>query len=998
MVYTVLFKRDESARLEELRRLRILDTPSELVFDSLTQLAVDLTATPIALISLVDAERTWFKARVGYSDAQSNRCDSFCSRAIQQTTPFIIEDASVHPDFEDNFLVTAPGGLRAYAGMPLITSKGYAVGVLCVLDTVPRQFSQQQIDNLKKLAMQVVGLLELHRANLHLIELERKSFESEQRLSFALDAADIGDWQMDLRTNAAVRSLQHDRCFGYQEPVAEWGYETFLNHVDPLDRERVDQAYQAARAGKGEYDVEFRTTWPDGSAHWLWSKGRFYFDDTGMPYRAAGIQVDVTGRVLAERALSASNGRYQRLVENSLSAILVGETNGDVLFANPAACTLFGMTEEQVCKRGRQGLVSPRDPRLPELLATRAATGSVQGQLTFLKGDGTEFEVEVSSNIYTELDGTSRTSLMFTDITERVRLLKVEREQHEQLKQVEEHHHELLRHLNTGIVVHAPDTHILFSNVRASELLGLSIEQMQGKKAIDPAWCFVYEDGVAISVAEYPVNQVIKTLQPVNDMILGVRRPDRVDLVWLLVHAFPDMDEQGNLEQIVVNFHDITQRKNAESQTWTEANFDHLTRLPNRRLFHDRLEQKLRQSQRDKTSTALMFLDLDHFKDVNDTQGHDTGDQLLIEASQRIKECIRDSDTLARLGGDEFTVVFSELHEGRDIGHVAAKIISALSKPFELSGQEIVLSASIGIAVYPKDGLNNSDLLKHADQALYVAKNEGRSCFRFFTKSMQESAEFRMNLTSELRHALREKQFELFYQPIVDLSNGSITKAEALIRWRHPSHGLVSPGVFIPIAEESGAIHDIGNWVFQQAANQVSKWTAARPGFQISINKSPVQFTSDDGPQTRWIEYLHQLELPGSSIVVEITEGLLMNTNPAVSAQLLKFRDAGIQVAIDDFGTGYSSLSYLQKFDIDFLKIDQSFTRNLAPDSPDLAVCEAIVVMAHKLGLKVIAEGVETQAQLTLLKQIQCDFGQGYFFARPMPVAAFEEFLLGVAA
>jgi diguanylate cyclase (GGDEF)-like protein/PAS domain S-box-containing protein len=767
-----------------------------------------------------------------------------------------------------------------------------------------------------------------------------------------------------------------------------------LSHVDAQDRDRVDAAFKAAIAGQGNYEVEFKTTWPDASVHWLWSKGRFYFDDSGKPYRAAGIQVDVTKRVLAEKALIASNSRFQRLFENSLSAILIGETDGDILFANPAACVLFGLTVEEICKRGRNGLVSPHDPRLAELLAIRAAAGSVQGQLTMVRGDGTEIEVEVSSSVYTDQDGKSRTSLMFSDITERVRLLKMEREQHAQLEQIEARHNDLLQNLNTGIVVHAPDTQILFSNSRASELLGLSIEQMQGKAAIDPAWCFVYEDGVSISVPEYPVNQVLKTLKPVNEMILGVRRPDRVDLAWLLVHAFPEMDEFGQLTQIVVNFHDITQRKNAETQTWTEANFDYLTRLPNRRLFHDRLEQRLRQSQRDKSITALMFLDLDHFKDVNDTQGHDTGDQLLVVAAQRIRECIRDSDTLARLGGDEFTVIFSELHDGRDVGPVAAKIISSLSKPFVLVGQEIVLSASIGIAIYPQDGQNNTELLKHADQALYVAKNEGRSCFRFFTKSMQEAAELRMHLTSDLRYALRERQFELFYQPIVELANGAVNKAEALIRWRHPSHGLVSPGIFIPIAEESGAIHDIGDWVFYEAASEVSRLITFRPGFQISINKSPVQFARDGDLQGRWIDYLRQLGLPGSSIVVEITEGLLMNTNPAISERLLKFRDAGIQVAIDDFGTGYSSLSYLKKFDIDFLKIDQSFTRNLGPESPDLAVCEAIIVMAHKLGLKVIAEGVETQEQLDLLKKIQCDYGQGYLFARPMPVAEFEDFLV----
>ena len=990
-MYPERFQRNESERLKELHQLEIMDTPDEVVYDNLTRLASEICETPIALISLVDAERTWFKSKVGYVKTEAKREESFCNRVIEGSMPIVVEDASTHPDFKDRYKPAAEDGLRSYAGIPLITSNGFAIGVLCVMDHSPRAFTGRQITCLERLANQVVVLIEQRRIHLHLAELERKSFESEQRLTFALDAAEIGDWNMDLRTNIAVRSLRHDQCFGYKEAVAEWGYDTFISHVDPLDRERVGQAFQAALGGKGDYDVEFKTTWPDGSAHWLWSKGRFYFDDKNAPYRVAGIQVDVTDRVRSERALSASNNRYQRLFENSLSAILQTTTDGQVLFANSAACALFGLTEAQLQALGRDGLVSANDPRLRDLLTKRATVGHAQGQLRMVKGDASEFEADISSNVYMDHDGKLRTSLILTDVTEKVRLLRVEREQHQRLEEIETHHRELLHHLHSGVVVHAPDTHIIFSNARSSELLGLSAEQLQGKKAIDPAWQFVSEDGRAIPVADYPVNQVISSLKPVNEMVLGVRRPDRVDLIWLLVHAFPEMDGHGRLKQIVVNFHDITQRKNAESETWTEANFDHLTRLPNRRLFYDRLEQKLRQSQRDQTITALMFLDLDHFKDINDTLGHDFGDLLLRDAALRIKECVRDSDTLARLGGDEFTVILSELREGHDIGLVAAKIINVLSKPFLLAGQEVVLSVSIGIAIFPQDGATTSDLLKHADQALYVAKNDGRSCFRFFTKSMQESAEHRMLLTADLRHALRDGQFELFYQPIVDLATGDISKAEALIRWRHPKHGLVSPGVFIPIAEDSGAIHEIGNWVFHEAAREVSRLCAVKPGFQISINKSPVQFAGDDALQDRWITHLNDLCLNGSSIVVEITEGLLMKTNEGITEKLLKFRDAGIQVAIDDFGTGYSSLAYLKKFDIDFLKIDQSFTQNLTLQSPDLAVCEAIVVMAHKLGLKVIAEGVETQEQLGLLKQIGCDFGQGYFFARPMPVSDFEE-------
>ncbi len=439
---------------------------------------------------------------------------------------------------------------------------------------------------------------------------------------------------------------------------------------------------------------------------------------------------------------------------------------------------------------------------------------------------------------------------------------------------------------------------------------------------------------------------------------------------------------------------DISERKRTESIVWTEANFDHLTKLPNRRLFHDRLEQEIRKSQRDNSAVGLLFLDLDHFKDVNDSLGHDVGDLLLIDAAQRIRMCVREYDTLARLGGDEFTVILCNLHDTSDIGPIAKKIVDRISKPYVLDGHEVVVSVSIGISILPNDALSAMDAIKHADQAMYAAKNQGRNCFRFFTQNMQEAVETRMNLSSDLRHALKEQQFQVHYQPIVELKTGRVTKAEALLRWMHPQHGFISPSVFIPVAEVSGAIHDIGDWVFMQACEQVKRLQLLVGDFQISVNSSPVQFAAETSYHTHWVERLALMGVTGSSICVEITEGLMMNPDAKLAERLLMFRDAGIQVAIDDFGTGYSSLSYLKKFDIDFLKIDQSFVSNLTPNSSDLALCEAIVVMAHKLGLKVIAEGVETQMQRELLTAMGCDYGQGYLFCRPVPADAFEAFLL----
>lgn len=453
-------------------------------------------------------------------------------------------------------------------------------------------------------------------------------------------------------------------------------------------------------------------------------------------------------------------------------------------------------------------------------------------------------------------------------------------------------------------------------------------------------------------------------------------------------------DDQGHPIRMVGTHTDITELKEAESVIWRQANFDALTLLPNRRLFQDRLEQEIRKAQREKIHTALLYIDLDHFKEVNDTLGHDHGDALLIEASSRIKACVRDSDTVSRLGGDEFTVILANLPNVSDVGSIAQNIIDRLTRPFLLMSQESFISASIGIALYPDDAKNLNDLIKNADQAMYVAKNNGRSCFHFFTPAMQQASDLRQRLSRDLRRALQEEQFELYFQPMINLSNGEVHKAEALIRWQHPQHGLISPAEFIPVAEANGTIISIGDWVFTQAVRHAKKWKIGnRDDFQISVNMSPLQFTDQNRGQRSWIDQLRVIGYPGSGVVVEITEGILISEDAKVNKQLLAFRDYGIQVAIDDFGTGYSSLSYLKKFDIDYLKIDQSFTRNLTPDSPDFTLCETIVVMAHKLGLKVIAEGVETSQQFALLKQMNCDYGQGYLFSKPLPAREFEAFL-----
>jgi len=459
----------------------------------------------------------------------------------------------------------------------------------------------------------------------------------------------------------------------------------------------------------------------------------------------------------------------------------------------------------------------------------------------------------------------------------------------------------------------------------------------------------------------------------------------------MTINVIPD--SEGKTYRYVGLFSDITDIKMNQALIWHQANYDPLTELPNRRLFLDRLEQEILKANRLDTSIAVLFIDLDRFKEVNDTLGHHAGDAMLVEAAKRIERCVRSSDTVSRLGGDEFMVILADLDDHCHIEGIAEKILASLKEPLKLENELFFTSGSIGITLYPNDAKTADELVKNADQAMYVSKNAGRNRFSYFTPSMQEKAQAMLKLTSDLRNAIENKQFSLFYQPIVDLCTGKIHKAEALIRWNHPIQGIVSPADFIPLAEETGLIVEIGDWIFKEAANftkHISQITGR--AFQISVNKSPIQF-HERLQGKDWVVYLNEIGLNPKQIVVEITEGLLLDSDLTVKSRLLEFRDAGIEVAIDDFGTGYSSLAYLNQFDIDYLKIDQSFTRNLQAGSSEMAISEAIIVMAHKLGLKVIAEGVETEGQRDLLAAVNCDFAQGYLYSKPLPAKDFEELL-----
>ncbi len=462
---------------------------------------------------------------------------------------------------------------------------------------------------------------------------------------------------------------------------------------------------------------------------------------------------------------------------------------------------------------------------------------------------------------------------------------------------------------------------------------------------------------------------------------------------WLEMHATPLRDSAERINAMLGILRDISDKKHSAELIWKQANFDLLTGLPNRYMFQDRLAQEIKKAHRGGSLLGLLFIDLDYFKEVNDTLGHETGDAILIAVAQRISACVRESDTVARLGGDEFTIILPMLPDAAAAEVSAQNIITRLGEVFSIRGETIVLSASVGITYFPSDARTVDGLLKNADQAMYVAKRQGRNRVGYFTATLQEEARNRLRLINDLRGALDAGQFRVYFQAVVDLTTQRICGAEALLRWQHPKRGLVSPAEFIPLAEETGLILGIGDWVFREAASWAKRWSARYGAqFQVSVNNSPVQFR-DPSLLLAWPRHLAAIGLPGSNMTIEITEGLLLDADAGTTSVLGRLRDSGMRVSIDDFGTGYSSLSYLHKFQLDALKIDQSFVRNLLTEPGAKALSESIIVMGHKLGLKVVAEGVETPEQRDFLIGAGCDSAQGYLFSRPVPPDEFEALL-----
>jgi diguanylate cyclase (GGDEF)-like protein/PAS domain S-box-containing protein len=452
-------------------------------------------------------------------------------------------------------------------------------------------------------------------------------------------------------------------------------------------------------------------------------------------------------------------------------------------------------------------------------------------------------------------------------------------------------------------------------------------------------------------------------------------------------------NDQDEITHYAGIFSDITKMKLTEERLERLAHYDPLTELPNRMLFRDRLKLALLKAQRTGMQLAVLFLDLDRFKYINDTMGHPVGDQLLLAVAKRLTSCVRKSDTVARLGGDEFTIILEDFADMRSLAFLARKITARLAEPFSLDKTRVFVTASMGVALYPHDGKDVDLLIQNADTAMYQAKEQGKNRCRFFSEEMNIRASQRLELETSLRMALRNDEFVLYYQPQLELATGRVSGGEALIRWNHPQLGLMSPGRFIPVAEDTGLIVLLGEWVLKTACEQAVQWH--KEGFsslRVAVNVSGNQMEGDAGIQTV-SRVLSETGIDPQRLELEMTESTLMADSDESVRMLHGFKKLGIRLSVDDFGTGYSSLSYLRRFPIDKLKVDRSFIKDISGSAGDKAIAKAIIALGHSLNLKVIAEGVETEEQLAFLKDHNCDEIQGFYFSRPLTTEAFADML-----
>jgi len=691
---------------------------------------------------------------------------------------------------------------------------------------------------------------------------------------------------------------------------------------------------------------------------------------------AARLALD---RCAQRRSARMAERRFRDLFERVPIGLYRITPEGGILDANPALAQIAGFPERAAllaCNAVDFFMSAESFRRWRERVEVQETVRNFEGSVRRL--DGGVIWVRHSARAVRDADGRTRYyEGAVEDITEARRAAEALRASEAHLRAVVDAEPECVKLLG-------PD-----GLVRQMNAAGLALLEADGPEQV-----------IGKPVMDLIAPEHRETFRAFNESVLrGNRGSLEFEIVslkgtrrWLETHAVPLRDEKGETLHLGIT-RDIGERKRAEERLNYLAHYDSVTGLPNRTLLADRMQQAMIEAQRHERLVGIVFLDLDRFKNINDSLGHEVGDQLLRAVAERLTGAVRKGDTVARLSGDEFTLVLADMAHVDDAVRVAQKILDVFMQPFRIAGRELFFTASMGITLYPFDEQEVEGLLRNADVAMYRAKELGRNSYHFYTAEMTVKAEESLALENEMRRALKRKEFSLHYQPVVDLRSGRIAGMEALLRWNHGERGPISPAQFIPLAEETGLIVPVGEWVLRAACAQAKGWHDA--GFRelrLAVNISARQF-QDKNFAFVVARILEETGLDPRALDLEITESVIMQQAEASVATLREFSARGVSFSIDDFGTGYSSLSYLKRFPIDFLKIDRSFVRDITTDTDDATLVATMITMAHGLGIKAVAEGVETQAQLAFLDEHRCDAIQGYYFSRPVPAEEFASLL-----
>lgn len=814
---------------------------------------------------------------------------------------------------------------------------------------------------------------------------DRKQVEEHYRATVEHAPVGIMHTALDKRTLHVNRKLCEMLGYSREELMQLKSKDLVPGDQYGADREQFE------KLNSGEMEM-FASERPlrrkDGRIIWVSRTVSAVRDSAGAPLYHVRVMVDITGRKQAEDAMMRDHMLLRTVVDNLPDRIYVKDNAGRYLLMNEAAMKLRGIaSHSEIIGKTAYSILPPHAAARIEaedqaVISSRKPIFNREQRDAVKHGDGhvdaalwhstTKVPLQDDKGRVFGIIGVNR------DITEQKRAALALMESEQKFRQLAENIPEVFW------ITDAAQRETIYISAAFEKITGRPAAASRGPAA----WLSllhkddrrrVYSARKALPHGEYNVEYRIV-------------RPDG-EVRWIHDQAFPVFDSENRAYRIAGIAADITQRKAAEEKLVHLAHYDALTGLPNRVLFNDRLQQSMTQAQRRSGHTAVVVLGLDRFKIANDTLGQAVGDELLKQVGQRLASCLRKMDTVARLSGDEFGIVLSELPAADNVPVVAQKILDTLAQPFCITGHELFVTASVGISIYAADGEDAQALIRNAGTAMVRAKESGRNNFQFYTAEMNTRTLQRLEMENGLRRAIERQEFLLHYQPKVDLRTGGITGFEALLRWQRPVNnkgqpaGLVSPAEFVPLLEETGLIVPVGEWIIDAACAQIAAWRRAgiepRP---IAINLSARQFTDKNLAETikRSLE-THLIE--SYLLELEITESSLMNNTEEAIATLKYLKSLGLHISIDDFGTGYSSLSYLKRFPLDALKVDRSFVRDITTDADDAAITLAIISMAHSLGLKVIAEGVETEAQLAFLAAHACEQMQGYYFSKPLPAA-----------